>query len=170
MTQIILPNVNVTGDNLWSQVEGNDNAIKSVVNGGLDNGNIATGADISGAKLLDTSVPGSKLQANSVGRTQAKDVLEHVTGTSSATGLQVLTSINLDPGRYFVQAKFVGSAIFTVVTSGGAATLSESITAGGNTQETLLVTVTATTTLQLKCESSVSSSRTGRLYIVGMAD
>ena len=43
MTQIILPNSNITGANLWSQVEGNDQAITNVVNGDIGRDNIQTG-------------------------------------------------------------------------------------------------------------------------------
>ena len=43
MTQIILPNQNITGPNLWSQVEDNDVAIRDVVNGDLGADNLQTG-------------------------------------------------------------------------------------------------------------------------------
>lgn len=66
MTQVNLPNRNITGDNLWSQVEDNDDAIVDVVNGGIDNGNIATAADINGAKLLDGSIKTAKLDTDAV--------------------------------------------------------------------------------------------------------
>lgn len=66
MTQINLPNRNITGDNLWSQVEDNDDAIVDVVNGAIDNGNIATGADINASKLLDGSISAAKLGTDSV--------------------------------------------------------------------------------------------------------
>jgi hypothetical protein len=70
MTQINLPNRNVTGDNLWSQVEDNDDAIIDTVNGDLDDGNIAVGADIDGSKLLAASVGTTQLEAGSVDTTQ----------------------------------------------------------------------------------------------------
>ncbi len=66
MTQVNLPNRNITGDNLWSQVEDNDDAIADVVNGGLDNGNIAAAADINASKLLDGSITAAKLGTDSV--------------------------------------------------------------------------------------------------------
>lgn len=43
MTQITLPNQSVTGTNLWSQVEDNDQAIVDVVNGDIGTDNIQTG-------------------------------------------------------------------------------------------------------------------------------
>lgn len=43
MTQITLPNQSVTGANLWSQVEDNDQAIVDVVNGDIGTDNIQTG-------------------------------------------------------------------------------------------------------------------------------
>jgi hypothetical protein len=66
MTQVNLPNRNVTGANLWDQVEDNDDAIVNVVNGDLDNSNIAAAADINGSKLLDGSVSAAKLGTDSV--------------------------------------------------------------------------------------------------------
>lgn len=54
MTQITLPNQSITGANLWSQVEGNDQAIATVVNGNLDNDNIASNAGINASKLGHT--------------------------------------------------------------------------------------------------------------------
>lgn len=66
MTQINLPNRNITGDNLWSQVEDNDQAIVNTVNGAIDNGNIAAAADINASKLLDGSITAAKLGTDSV--------------------------------------------------------------------------------------------------------
>lgn len=63
MTDVVLPNQSVTGTNLWSQVEDNDQAIVDVVNGDLTNGNIAAGANISGSKLADGTVTEAKLHA-----------------------------------------------------------------------------------------------------------
>lgn len=52
MTQINLPNLSITGANLWSQVEDNDKAIRDVVNGNLDATNLADDA-VTAAKLRD---------------------------------------------------------------------------------------------------------------------
>lgn len=52
MTQITLPNQNVTGANLWSQVEDNDQAIVDVVNGDIGSDNLADDA-VTAAKLRD---------------------------------------------------------------------------------------------------------------------
>ena len=73
MTQINLPNQSVTGANLWSQVEDNDQAIADVVNGNLENDNIATGADIDGAKLLAASVDTAQLAADAVTGAKIED-------------------------------------------------------------------------------------------------
>jgi hypothetical protein len=73
VTQITLPNTSVTGANLWSQVEDNDKAIRDVVNGDLDDGNIATGADIDGAKLLAASVDTTQLAADAVTGAKIED-------------------------------------------------------------------------------------------------
>ena len=52
MTQINLPNLSITGANLWSQVEDNDKAIRDVVNGNLDATNLANDA-VTAEKLRD---------------------------------------------------------------------------------------------------------------------
>ena len=63
MTQITLPKQNQTGANEWADVQDNDEAIVSVVNGNLDNNNIAANAAISYSKLA--SIPtGSILLGN----------------------------------------------------------------------------------------------------------
>lgn len=54
MTQITLPNTNITGANLWSQVEGNDQAIVTVVNGNITNDNVAAAAAINASKIGHT--------------------------------------------------------------------------------------------------------------------
>lgn len=51
MTKVVLPKLNQTGANLWSSVQSNDEAIAEVVNGGLSNENIASGAAIARSKL-----------------------------------------------------------------------------------------------------------------------
>jgi len=84
MTQITLPNQNVTGPNLWSQVENNDKAIRDVVNGDLDNGNIATNANIAGSKLLAGSVGATQLGTGAV--TEAKIGSGAVTSAKIGSG------------------------------------------------------------------------------------
>jgi len=51
MSKVTLPRLNQTGANEWSDVEANDVALREVVNGGLDNENIAPGANIARSKL-----------------------------------------------------------------------------------------------------------------------
>lgn len=51
MGKVILPRLNQTGANEWSDVQANDEAIATVVNGELDNTNIAAGANIARSKL-----------------------------------------------------------------------------------------------------------------------
>lgn len=51
MSKVTLPKLNQTGANLWSTVEANDVALREVINGGLDNENIAVGANIARSKL-----------------------------------------------------------------------------------------------------------------------
>lgn len=52
MTFVTLPNINKQGKaNEWSHVEGNDVALQTVLNGQIDNTNIAAGANIARSKL-----------------------------------------------------------------------------------------------------------------------
>ena len=77
MTQITLPNDNATTvngqPNDFQDVLDNDVAIRDVVNGNLDNGNIAATANIAGSKLANASVEEAKLAA----AVQAKLALTH---------------------------------------------------------------------------------------------
>lgn len=77
MTNIVLPKLNQTGANEWADVQDNDEAIKKVVNGELDNGNLRTGAGIVAAKLASI---GSEIKGFSVG---SKSASEDLTLTSS---------------------------------------------------------------------------------------
>lgn len=164
--------------------------IQDEINGGLDNSNIATGADISGdkldddsvtnakiaadisgSKLLNTSVPGSKLESNTVGRGKTTFVLENVTGSSAAAGVQTVASISLAPGKYlaFWRFNFAGQ-VATVDTDGGTATLTDLPLIGSAGYEfNTMVSVTATATLRFRSEAA-SGTRSVMAYIVGMAD
>lgn len=51
MTKVILPRLNQTGANEWADVQANDEAIATVVNGELSNENIVAGANIARSKL-----------------------------------------------------------------------------------------------------------------------
>lgn len=51
MTEVILPNLNQTGANEWADVEGNDKALRDVINGELDNANLSGSAGITDANL-----------------------------------------------------------------------------------------------------------------------
>lgn len=61
MTQVNLPKKSQTGANEWADVQDNDEAIADVVNGELEDDNIAAGAAIAGSKLADGSVAAAKL-------------------------------------------------------------------------------------------------------------
>jgi len=51
MTKVILPRLNQTGANEWSDVQANDEALQTVINGELSNENIAANANIARSKL-----------------------------------------------------------------------------------------------------------------------
>jgi len=77
MTQITLPNDNATTvngqPNDFQDVLDNDVAIRDVVNGNLDNGNIAATANIAGSKLADLSISSSKLENGAVTNSKLAD-------------------------------------------------------------------------------------------------
>ena len=100
MTQITLPNTNITGANLWSQVEGNDAAIRNVVNGQLDNSNIASAAGITGDKLADNSITQAKMVGGGIAlvtATNASDVI-----SSNNAEATVATTASLSSGTYLL--------------------------------------------------------------------
>lgn len=51
MSKVTLPRTNQIGTNEWADVESNDAALAEVINGKLDNENIAAGANIARSKL-----------------------------------------------------------------------------------------------------------------------
>jgi hypothetical protein len=161
MTLINLPNRNVTGDNLWSQVEDNDDAIADVVNGDITNVNIAAGANIAGSKLL----------AGSIGRGQTKFVLENVTGSTTGAGVQTMATIALAPGKYLIQWLYNNAPqVGTIDTTGGSATLTDLPLIGSAFWEgRSMITVTVVTTLRFRSEAA-SGSRSVSAYVIGMAD
>jgi len=140
MTLINLPRTNQTGPNEWEDVEANDRAIANVVNGQLTDENIRDGADISGLKLADGTIPTAKLTDQAV--TTAKlmnqavtsEKLKFATGAAYNSvpftgGDDLVVSMSLSPGIYLVQgvARFSTGFADGVVDvwlahSGGAAT------------------------------------------------
>lgn len=63
MTNVVLPKLNQTGANEWADVQDNDEALKKVINGELDNGNLKAGAGIVGTKLASETVTNENLAA-----------------------------------------------------------------------------------------------------------
>ena len=140
MTLINLPRTNQTGPNEWEDVEANDRAIANVVNGQLTDENIRDGADISGLKLADGTIPTAKLTDQAV--TTAKlmnqavtsEKLKFATGTANNATTVILpggdvsvASMSLNPGIYLVQgvvhvSAFNGSVDVWLAHSGGTAT------------------------------------------------
>lgn len=57
MTSIVLPKLNQAGANEWADVEDNDVAVRDVVNGKLDNGNLSGAAGITRANLAAEAKP-----------------------------------------------------------------------------------------------------------------
>lgn len=57
MTSIVLPKLSQTGANEWADVEDNDVAVRDVVNGKLDNGNLSGTAGITRANLAAEAKP-----------------------------------------------------------------------------------------------------------------
>lgn len=80
MTLINLPKLNQTGTNEWADPEDNDKAIRDVVNGNLDNSNLASGAAIDPAKINFASGGGIVSSGKSIIATE-----ETTTSTSYTT-------------------------------------------------------------------------------------
>lgn len=57
MTKVVLPRLNQTGDNEWADVQTNDEAITQVVNGELNNENLASNAAIKREQLEAAARP-----------------------------------------------------------------------------------------------------------------
>lgn len=100
MTQITLPKQNQTGANEWADVQDNDEAIVSVVNGNLDNNNIAANAAISYSKLA--SIPTGSILLGNGGTPTATalggDATISSTGSlsiSSVTGANAIVTSNI---------------------------------------------------------------------------
>jgi hypothetical protein len=126
VTQVNLPNRNITGDNLWSQVEDNDDAIADVVNGNIDNGNIATNADINASKLLDGSITAAKLGTDSVTATKLR--------ADATTDANRPVTTNHIRDAAVTEAK-LGSAAVTAAKLGDGAVTTAKITNGAVTSE-----------------------------------
>lgn len=112
MTQVILPNRNVTGDNLWSQVETNDDAIATVVNGQIQNDNVAAGADISGSKIAQASVPLDRL-----GAPVSNAYIADGAVTSAKIGSGAVTSAKIGDGQVIHDKLASGSVTRAKLTS-----------------------------------------------------
>lgn len=67
MTQLVLPRLNQVGANEWDDVESNDLAIRAVINGGLDNGNLSGAAAITDANLASPNNAAYRTLLTSVG-------------------------------------------------------------------------------------------------------
>jgi hypothetical protein len=57
MTKVTLPKLNQTGKNEWNDVQSNDEAIATVVNGELDHTNLSANSEITGAQLASSAKP-----------------------------------------------------------------------------------------------------------------
>lgn len=57
MTNVVLPKLSQTGTNEWEDVEANDRALRDVINGELDNGNLKPAAGIVASKLAADAKP-----------------------------------------------------------------------------------------------------------------
>lgn len=151
MTQVTLPNQNITGANLWSQVEDNDQAIADVVNGDLDATNLADDA-VTAAKLRDDAstdanraVTTNHIRDGAV--TAAKVASQAIlsgnlkvtaftanygstTWSSSSPSNQVVRSIaDVPPGLYWAFGELLSNSVIVLgpdfTTSGGTATVNQ---------------------------------------------
>jgi len=193
MSQITLPNQSVTGANLWSQVEDNDQAIVDVVNGDIDATNLADSA-VETAKIDDDAVTTAKIDDGAV--TAAKLATEAVlsgklkvatftasrtttTWSSDTPSTHVIREItSVTPGIYLAVGEETANVTHvgpSFATSGGTATVTDagsSRNSAGNTATTVtaLIQVTATTTVQLILgKAGPTGSVSGSLGLYGIA-
>jgi hypothetical protein len=157
MTQITLPNQNVTGPNLWSQVENNDKAIRDVVNGDLDNGNIATNANINGNKLLAASVAATQLASGSV--TEAKIASGAVTSDKLGSGAVTAGKV----GSAAVGTAQIADGAITTDKLGSGAVTGAKIAANTIGSEKLVLTFDHT---QLSANTGVSNNQWNQLLTI----
>lgn len=75
MAKVILPRLNQTGANEWADVQANDEAIATVVNGEISNENIAAGAAIARSKLEPGAqgIPGTTYPAVVIATEQTRE-------------------------------------------------------------------------------------------------
>jgi len=118
MTKAILPRVNQTGANEWSDVESNDSALAEVINGQLDNENIKKGAGITDEKLaspnnavyrpLLTAQSGLYQDIPAATRILGFGGIARASGSNALQGLEVLEMppiLSLDAADYPVSGK-----------------------------------------------------------------
>lgn len=110
MSEVVLPKTAEVGANEFADVYANDVALRDVVNGELTDENIASGANIAGSKLADSSV--------SLGKLEKKMLYGVVKSTGSKDrGSEGWTSERLSAGRYKITlSPELGSKPVTTVT------------------------------------------------------
>src|SRR4051794_32736090 len=89
MTQVTLPKLNQSGANEWADVQDNDEALKAVINGGLDNSNLTGSAGITDANLASPNNSAYKLIAESNSLSQKEMVAGTYFGLVNAGALVV---------------------------------------------------------------------------------
>jgi hypothetical protein len=107
MTQVTLPKKNQTGSNEFADVQDNDEAIADVVNGELEDDNIAAGAGIAGSKLADSAISTAKLADSAISTAKLAD--------SAVTDAKIANSDLLVKSQGVTSAKLAfGSASISV--------------------------------------------------------
>lgn len=111
MTFVTLPKTNQVGANEWADVEDNDVAIRDVVNGNLDNTNLASNAAVSHSKLA--SIPTGAVLLGNAGVPTATALTGDV--TVGATGVTAI-------GAAKVTSAMLAAAVAGDGLAGGAGT------------------------------------------------
>lgn len=175
MTLINLPKLNQTGLNEWADVEDNDKAIRDVVNGNLDNSNIATGAAIAPSKLAltnaiatahiqDLAVTTAKIPDSAI--TTAKIAADAVTAdkiaaptivSGSGTGTPGFVGTYQNLGSVTVTADGLWLATATAVVTDGAGT-SGRVTCGARLLKSLTVQQTQSDTSYMSTTAGKTAS------------
>lgn len=137
--------------------------LRDTINGDLDNANIASGANINGAKLL----------AQSVGSTQVKVVMHSATGTVTGTADHTWASqANVVPG-YYLATGYVditsGPTDLRFTNSGGTvSTLVNGTLSTGSYAVSAVIVVTATTTILLRGTWAAGGGAQGGFTLFGI--
>lgn len=152
--------------------------IRDEINGLLTNANVASGADINGAKMANASIEGSTKLVNASVKAGKLDIRTGaqvgnlVTGTADHVWASVASVV---PGTYLAtgyidNTPVNGSDNLRFDTSAGSATITNAtITLNGARMVSAIVAVTATATVRLRGTAAAGFGAGGAMTLLGVA-